>query len=53
MQSSVKVVDVYARPTRSNFDAVFNKRSLKNTYLSPEQCKMIESQEIGSFGFDA
>lgn len=39
-----KVVDILAVPVRPNLDLVFHKRSLKNVYLSPEQCRVIERQ---------
>lgn len=39
-----KVVDILAVPVRPNLDVVFHKRSIKNTYLSPEQCRIIERQ---------
>lgn len=39
-----KVVDILAVPVRPNLDVVFHKRSVKNTYLSPEQCRVIERQ---------
>jgi hypothetical protein len=38
---NTKVVDPISMPLQSNIDQLYNKRTLKNIYLSPEQCQMI------------
>ena len=30
---------------QTNFESIFSNRTLKNVYLSPEQCEAIESQK--------
>jgi hypothetical protein len=52
-QTTAKVVDILAVPMRTNLDAIFKKRSIRNVYLSPEQCSVIESQELNNFSKDA
>lgn len=42
---NVKVADPLAGGLQPNFECVFNNRTLRNVYLSPEQCEAIESQK--------
>jgi hypothetical protein len=39
------VVDPAAIPVHSNLDLLYQKRGLKNIYLSPEQCRIIDQQD--------
>jgi len=38
------VVDILAYPLHPNLDVIYHKRSIKNVYLSPEQCESVRSQ---------
>lgn len=42
---NVKIVDPMTVGLQTNFESIFNNRTLKNIYLSPEQCEAIESQK--------
>jgi hypothetical protein len=43
---SFKVIDPLMLSLPNNLDCVFNNRNVKNIYLSPEQCKLIELEII-------
>lgn len=40
----LKVADSLALGQQSNFETIYNNRSQKGIYLSPEQCESIDSQ---------
>lgn len=42
---SMRVVDPLAHALPTNIDCVYNNRSTKNIYLSPEQCESVETQK--------
>ena len=42
-----RVVDRIASPVSDNLDVIYHKRSIKNIYLSPEQCDLIDQDRIG------
>ena len=44
--TTFRVVDPVAIPMHANLDTLYHKRSIKNIYLSPEQCRIISNQEI-------
>lgn len=44
--SGYRVVDPLALPMYPNLDMIYHKRNLKNIYLSPEQCRIIDLQDI-------
>jgi len=43
-----RVVDPICLPLHPNPELIYHKRSLKNIYLSPEQCHMIDNQDIAN-----
>jgi hypothetical protein len=44
--NSVRVADVLALPAHPNLEIVYQKRNTKNTYLSPEHCRVIASGQF-------
>lgn len=44
-EGNVKIVDPMALGFQNNIDSIYNNRTIKNIYLSPEQCESIESQK--------
>ena len=40
------MVDPICVPSHPNPELIYHKRSLRNIYLSPEQCQMIDIQDI-------
>lgn len=47
-----RVVDPLALPIHPNLDVIYHKRNIKNIYLSPEQCRIIDQQDIKKPVFD-
>lgn len=41
-----RVVDPLTLAMYPNLDMIYHKRNLKNIYLSPEQCRIIDEQDI-------
>ena len=44
--TSFRVVDPITIPMSQNLEVVYHKRNVKNVYLSPEQCQIIDQQEL-------
>lgn len=44
--TTFRVVDPIAVPMQKNLDVVYHKRSVKNIYLSPEECRVIDQQNL-------
>ena len=44
--TTFRIVDPVAIPMHTNLDTLYHKRSIKNIYLSPQQCKIISHQDI-------
>jgi hypothetical protein len=40
-EGNIKIADPMAAGLQTNFEAIFNNRTLKHIYLSPEQCEAI------------
>ena len=45
--TNFRVVDPLTVPMHQNLDVVYHKRSIKNIYLSPEQCQIVDQQDYG------
>lgn len=41
----MRIVDPLAMALPTNIDCVYNNRSIKHIYLSPEQCESVETQK--------
>ena len=41
-----RLVDPISIPVSSNLEVVYHNRSVRNIYLSPEQCRLIDQQDI-------
>jgi len=41
-----RLVDPIAIPVSPNLEVVYHNRSIKTIYLSPEQCRLIDQQDI-------